>query len=69
VGRLNFCKLSYSPVPGDRKSGIPADTERPAPTKTMIRLILRSLIFVAMPLSDICPLRTDLRSVAGIVEG
>mmetsp|Transcript_16337 Transcript_16337/g.53486 ORF Transcript_16337/g.53486 Transcript_16337/m.53486 type:complete len:200 (+) Transcript_16337:569-1168(+) len=33
-GRSYFCRLSYRPVPGDRKSGMPADTEMPAPQRT-----------------------------------
>uniref|UniRef100_A0A1B0GML5 Deacetylase sirtuin-type domain-containing protein n=1 Tax=Phlebotomus papatasi TaxID=29031 RepID=A0A1B0GML5_PHLPP len=31
-GKLYFCKLLYSPVSGDLKSGIPAEVEIPAPT-------------------------------------
>ena len=34
-GRSYFCRLSYRPVPGVRKSGMPADTLMPAPTMTM----------------------------------
>ena len=37
-GRSYFCRLSYRPVPGVRKSGIPAETEIPAPhMRTMLR--------------------------------
>merc|ERR1719326_2500698 len=33
-GSEYFCRLSYSPVPGVRKSGMPALTEMPAPHMT-----------------------------------
>jgi len=34
LGRSYFCRLSYRPVPGVRKSGIPAAVETPAPQST-----------------------------------
>jgi hypothetical protein len=33
VGRLYFSNYEYNPVPGDLKSGIPAATLMPAPTR------------------------------------
>ena len=32
---MYFCRLSYRPVPGVRKSGMPAETEAPAPSITI----------------------------------
>lgn len=41
--------LSYKPVPGDRKSGMPAETEMPAPTRTTMFLNRASLMPCATP--------------------
>ena len=35
-GKLYFANWEYKPVPGDRKSGIPAAVDRPAPVITTI---------------------------------
>ena len=37
-GILNLERLSYKPVPGVRKSGIPDGVDIPAPVRTSIRL-------------------------------
>ena len=47
-GRLYVSNLLYSPVPGERKSGIPAATLKPAPVKTRIFLYFFSLSPVAI---------------------
>lgn len=38
VGKLNFARLSYKPVPGEQKSGMPAEVETPAPVMTITLL-------------------------------
>lgn len=46
VGKLYLLSWLYSPVPGVRKSGMPADTEMPAPHITTIFLALPSVVHV-----------------------
>ena len=38
VGKSYFERLSYRPLPGERKSGIPAEVDTPAPVRTIIFL-------------------------------
>lgn len=40
-GRFNACRFAYNPVSGERKSGIPADVEMPAPVSKMMFLASR----------------------------
>jgi len=49
---LYFWRLSYSPVPGVRKSGIPALQETPAPVSTTIFLYLLEASILATLLMD-----------------
>ena len=44
LGKLYYCSLLYRPVLGDRKSGIPAPTLRPAPVKRTTFLYFFSFI-------------------------
>ena len=44
-GRLYFCRLSYSPVPGVLKSGMPALTDIPAPAMADDALALADLMY------------------------
>ena len=46
---MYFCRLSYSPVPGVLKSGMPALTDIPAPAMTTMRLHLPDLMYSATP--------------------
>jgi hypothetical protein len=48
-GRLYFSRLLYKPVPGVRKSGMPAEHEIPAPLNHTILLHIPLLISSAMP--------------------
>ena len=42
-GRFSRARFEYSPVSGERKSGIPALVEMPAPVRTTTRLTLSDL--------------------------
>lgn len=53
-GKLYFDKVEYNPVPGDRKSGMPAATEMPAPERTTMFLIVPLLIACAMSCLVVC---------------
>ena len=52
LGKLYFYKLEYSPILGDLKSGIPAETLIPAPVKTTIFLNFPSFISAHLPTFD-----------------
>ena len=53
-GKLYFANWEYKPVPGDRKSGIPAAVDRPAPVITTIFFAKRE--------------RKPLKKTAGITQ-
>jgi len=64
-----FCKLLYSPVPGVLKSGMPADTEMPAPASTT-RLLTRPLRSrFAKPAMETLPSSVRRLSSAGSSAG
>ena len=46
---MYFWRLSYRPVPGERKSGMPALTDIPAPAMTTMRLHVPDLMYSATP--------------------
>ena len=46
---MYFWRLSYRPVPGERKSGMPALTDIPAPAMTTMRLHFPDLMYSATP--------------------
>ncbi len=52
IGMSYFPSLSYNPVPGVRKSGIPAEQLAPAPTRTTILENFASESFSARDSTD-----------------
>ena len=42
-GRFRRARLAYNPVPGDLKSGIPADVEIPAPVYRLSAIFLQNV--------------------------
>jgi hypothetical protein len=49
-GRFRRARLAYNPVPGDLKSGIPADVEIPAPVYRSVRHIFTKRLQPNIPL-------------------
>jgi hypothetical protein len=69
-GRSYFCRLSYRPEPGVRKSGIPAETEMPGCVRVCVVCVV--CVCVCVCVCVVCVrvvfMRTDTMRVANVIR-